>query len=601
MLSPILDIFRYIKMFQNYLGKKIYLIFALGLLAALSEAFGILMMIPLLETLDGSEVDPSDGIANNILYNIINFLGIQNSTLTILGVITVAFCMKGLIAFGAMSINAILMGSLLRKLKGKLFDHYTNMSFGYYSTKDTGHFTNLINEQPTKALEAFHQLTTLGGHLINTIVLMSLAFLITWQFGLMAIGVGILLLIIFVNLSSYVRSLSRITATENGVLTKWLIQTLHAFKYLAATGQTFVLKGSITKSIETLTKNQVGTGIAASFTQAVREPIAVIFIMSIVYVQIEIFDQALEPILVSIVLFYRALNSVLAVQSSFQGTFVHIGSMELVDEEFTNQRKNAVSHGEVEAEQFSQNIRFKDVSFSFGDELPNVLNNISINFPVNKSIALVGESGAGKSTLVDLITLLNKPQKGQILIDGIDSSVINKSSWRNQIGYVAQDTVIFDDTIANNISMWNSESKDSETLNEEIKIAARKANIYDFIISLEDGFNTLVGDRGVLLSGGQRQRLFIAREIYRKPNLLILDEATSALDSSAEREIQRSIDNLKGKTTVIIIAHRLSTIKNVDLIHVLKDGDSIENGTYEELTANPESAFYEFVSLQSLK
>ena len=145
--------------------------------------------------------------------------------------------------------------------------------------------------------------------------------------------------------------------------------------------------------------------------------------------------------------------------------------MELVDEEFTNQRNNAVSFGEVEAKKFSQNIRFKDVSFSFGDELPNVLNNMSIDFPVNKSIALVGESGAGKSTLVDLITLLNKPQKGQILIDGIDSNIIKKSSWRNQIGYVAQDTVIFDDTIANNISMWNTETKDSETLNEEIKIA----------------------------------------------------------------------------------------------------------------------------------
>lgn len=601
MLSPILDIYKYIKMFQTYLGKKIYLIFALGLLASLSEGFGILMMMPLLGTLGGSKVNPSDGFASDIMFNIINFLGLDNSTVTVLIIIALAFFLKGLMLFAALSANALFMGNLLRELKGRLFDHYTLMSYKYYSSKNTGHFTNLINEQATKALDAFFQLTTLGSQFINTIVLMTIAFLLSWEFGFMAVGVGIILLLLFVKLSTWVRSLSRITALENGVLTKWLVQTLQAFKYLAATGQTKVLKKSISKSIAKLVKNQIGMSIASSFTHSVREPIAVLFIVCIVFIQIIIFEQALEPILVSIVLFYRALNSVMGVQGAFQATYTLIGSMELVDEEFQNQKANKVSIGELEAPKLSKKILFDNVTFAYKDEDKKIINDITIEFPVKKSIAIVGGSGAGKSTLINLITLIHTPQKGNIYIDEIDSVDIEKSSWRSQIGYVSQDTVIFDDTIKNNISMWNYKNINKDILDKKLRDVARKANILEFIEDLPDGFESHVGDRGLLLSGGQKQRLFIARELFRNPNLLILDEATSALDSSSEKEVQASIDSLKGEITVIVIAHRLSTIKNVDLIHVLENGKSIESGNYQELSSNQNSVFHKLISMQSLK
>jgi len=209
------------------------------------------------------------------------------------------------------------------------------------------------------------------------------------------------------------------------------------------------------------------------------------------------------------------------------------------------------------------------------------LEDISMHINAKKSIAIVGESGSGKSTLVDLIALLHTPTNGKIFIDGTNGNDISKHSWRSQLGYVSQETIIFDDTIANNICMWSGDYINDKNLFTKIRKAANQANILDFIDSLDDGFNSLVGDRGVLLSGGQRQRLFVARELFRNPNLLILDEATSALDSESEKEIQKSIDNLKGEITVIAIAHRLSTIKNVDLIYVLKDGRIIESGSYQ--------------------
>jgi len=603
MLKPILEIISYIKLFRLYLGKRIYLIFCFSFLASLSEAIGIMMLLPLLESLDGgfqeASANPDDSRINILLYELFNFLGIASSTSSIIILITIAFFIKGIVTFAALGFNAYLIGKLLKELKGRLFNKYSNMNYHYYSSKDTGHFTNLINEQPTKALESFNQLTIFGGQLINMIVLMSVAFFMTWIFGLMAFGVGIVLLILFMSLNSYVRSLSRITAIENGNLNKWLIQTLQGFKYLTATAQTSLLKVNIIKSIDLLARNQIKTGIAAAFTQSVREPIAVIFIMLVVFIQLIIFNQQIEPLLVSIVLFYRALNSTLAVQSAFQGTFQHIGSMELVNTEFEAQDKNQAKNGKMIINEFKNSIVLDNVSFKHSNE-GFELKKLNLKIPARDSIAFVGESGSGKSTLIDILTLMNVPQRGSIYIDNVDALNIDKSSWRNQIGYVSQDTVIFDDSIGNNICMWKGDFNNDEKLLSKIKDAARKANILDFIESLKDGFNTVVGDRGILLSGGQKQRLFIARELLREPNLLILDEATSALDSDSEKKIQKSIDELQGQITVLVIAHRLSTIKNVDLIYVMENGALIESGSYESLLKNPNSKFKTMIELQSL-
>lgn len=601
MFKPIKDVFRYIKIFEIYLGIRMYLIYFLSLLASVFEGIGIIMLLPLLESIDTSANPdkPESGISK-ILYEIIEFLGFSNSIVSILLLIATAFIIKGIITFCALGFNAFLMGQLLKEIKVKLFQLYSSMSYSYYSSKNTGDLINLINEQPTKALEAFKQLTLLGSYLINTVILITLAFFMTFSFGLMALILGIVLLVLFLRMNSYVQNLSRIAAKENGTLTKWLIQALHGFKYLVSTDQLDKLKKYVNNSITILTSTQVKSGIAGAFTQSVREPIAVVFIMVIVFLQIFVFGLRLEPILVSIALFYRALNSTLAVQSAFQATFQHIGSMELVHDEFLNQKTHQSKDGENKIINFNNSIKFDNVSFTYENNSHVALKSISLNIPFKSSTAIVGESGAGKTTLVDLITLTNENYKGLISINGIQADKINKSSWRKQIGYVSQDTLIFDDTIANNISMWTGDINTDNNILQQIREAADQANILEFIDSLPNGFNTLVGDRGILLSGGQKQRIFIARELFRKPNLLILDEATSALDSESEKSIQDSIEFLTGKITVIVIAHRLSTIKKVDQIYLLEKGKIAEQGTYSELKNNSKSKFSKLVSLQVL-
>ena len=598
MIKQIKDLFKYLILFQNFLGKSIYLIFIFSLVASVLEGFGILMVLPLFESIDQSQNQESASQFVLIVYDLIEFVGMSASVTSVIIFIVLVFILKGIVNFFALGMIARFMGKLLLKLKANLYENYSNMTYKYYTIKDTGQFINLINEQPNRAINAFQQITIMFGNLISFIILMFLAFSSAWDFALMALIFGLIVVILFVKLNSYVRSLSRITATENGILNKWMIQALQSFKYLNATNQMNLLKSRILKSINILTDNQIKTGVASAFTQSVREPVAVVFIMSLIFVQIVILNQEFEPIIVSIILFYRALGSMLGVQSFFQGTFQYIGSLELISSEFNDQIKNKNNDGNIELGKLHNSIELNKINFSY-NESEFVFKDLSIKFNANSSIAIVGDSGSGKSTIVNIISLLLEPNSGQLLIDGIDSKSIIHSSWKNQIGYVSQETVIFDDTIKNNISMWNSSNLDDKQLQKKIKSTAKDANILDFIESLPNGFDTYVGDRGVQLSGGQRQRIFIARELFRNPSLLILDEATSSLDSVSEKEIQRSIDSLKGKITIIIIAHRLSTIKNVDKIFTVGNGSLIEEGTYLELI-NSDSYFRRITDLQKL-
>lgn len=600
-VDPVRDIPRYVRIFHKYLGKRTYIIFALTLAAGLAEGLGILMVLPLLQGLDiGGGGQPEANPVTTALNHVLAGFNLDGSTVAVLLIITVAFVFKGVLMFLATSVEAYLRGQLLRRLKGQLFDDYSRMRFQYYASRDTGHFINIIGGQIGGMLNAFTQLAQLTKQILNSAVYTALAFLVAWRFGLMALLLGLGLLLLFRWLNIQVRELSRRSAHEAGVLNKLLIQTLHAFKYLTATGQAQQLHGKVAHSIDKQTGYQVRTDIASGFTAAVREPVAVVFIMGIVVVQLLVLEQPLAPILVSIVLFNRGLGSILAIQASWQSLLSKSGSIEAVHKEFAAQAQQREPDGPKYIGALSEGISFKNISFAYNEEQAPVIHSLSLNIPVRQSVAFVGESGAGKSTLVDVLTLMLKPQQGQVLIDGVPSDRIALSSWRRQIGYVSQETVVFDDTIANNISMWAGKSSNDSALMERIVKAAKRAHIHHHIESLPEGYHTLVGDRGIRLSGGQRQRLFIARELFREPHLLILDEATSALDTESERHIQASIDDLKGQVTVVIIAHRLSTIRNVDHVYVLNKGRLVEDGSYLALRENTDSYFGRLIQAQSL-
>ena len=247
----------------------------------------------------------------------------------------------------------------------------------------------------------------------------------------------------------------------------------------------------------------------------------------------------------------------------------------------------------VNITEFHNEIEFRNVSFSYEQKL--ILSDISFKIPKGKTVALIGPSGGGKSTISDLIPRFYDPQGGQILFDGVDLRDCTMESLREQMGIVNQESLLFNDTIFNNISF----GKPNAT-REEVIHAAKVANAHNFIMGTENGYESSIGDRGVKLSGGQKQRLNIARAVLKNPPVLILDEATSALDTESEKLVQEALFRLMENRTTLVIAHRLSTIQNADEILVVDKGQLVERGTHEALISDENSVYYKLSSMQTL-
>ncbi len=600
MSNPIISIPRYLSIFKVYLGNKIYLIFALSIFSGFSEGVGFLMLLPLFTKLDSDSSLSSTSWFYGILQNIFNYFGLNGSYLKIFLVLILAYILKGILLFLANYLRAIYTGELLKVLKSKLFKAYTDMKYSYYLKNDSGHFVSLINEEINRSIQSFDRLTSVGLRAIYGVIYLSLGCFTSPRLGLISLVGGFFILTLFKSINNYVTKLSVKRAGENGYLSKLIIQIILSFKYLKATGGMNYLQNDILESINLLSSYQAGTGIASGFSKAVREPIVIIFMFTIVIYEVVILDQPIAPILISIVLFYKGLNSIVGIQGLWQDTLQYMGSTEVVHNEFNTLNDNRERRGSIPIKTFSNYIEFKNVYFSYSDENEYVINDLTLKINKLTTVALIGSSGAGKSTIADLISFIIKANKGDIFIDGKNINQICIEQWRNQISYVSQDSVIFDNTIAFNICMKALDINNEYILYNEVKAAAKKASIDEFIEALPNGYETVVGERGLRLSGGQKQRLFIAREIFKKPRLLILDEATSSLDSKSELLINNSLDTLRGETTILIIAHRLSTIKNVDYLYILERGKIIEKGTYKKLKSDRDSYLSKLISLQEL-
>ena len=280
-----------------------------------------------------------------------------------------------------------------------------------------------------------------------------------------------------------------------------------------------------------------------------------------------------------LIILYTTLQPIKELSKAGYAIQKGLASMERINkildaENNIREAKNAQS-----IEGLEHDIVLKNVCFSY-NETREILHNINLTVKKGQTLALVGQSGSGKSTMVDLIPRYHDVTSGCITIDGTDIRQLKLHSLRGLIGNVNQEAILFNDTIRNNIAF----GKENAT-QEEIEQAARIANAHDFIMEMEEGYDTMVGDRGCRLSGGQRQRISIARAILKNPPILILDEATSALDTESERLVQDALERLMSTRTTIAIAHRLSTIKHADEICVLHEGQIVERGTHEELIA----------------
>jgi ATP-binding cassette, subfamily B, bacterial MsbA len=426
-------------------------------------------------------------------------------------------------------------------------------------------------------------------------VYIAILFSISWQLSLIAL---VILPLLGFSLQPMLRKLRRGNLRRgnvHGEMTSVLQETISGIRLVKASGaeayeETRFAEGSNKYAQSSLKLTRLAL-LAPPITEIIGTLIAVLILWIGAWQVLSTGSMTGATLLAFLTLVLRLLQPLKQLSQMRTTAQASLASAERLFEILDSPAEFQLDRGTRDTAQFERDLRFEGVSFSYGDA--PVLKDIDLTARKGEVVALVGPSGSGKSTLVDLIPRFYEPAQGRIVLDGVDTREIKLPALRALTGIVSQETVLFHDTVRNNIAYGAA----SEYTQAQIEAAARAANAHDFIMELPSGYDTLLGERGTRLSGGQRQRLAIARALLTDPPILILDEATSALDTESERLVQEAIDRLLRGRTVFVIAHRLSTIAHADQILLLDRGEIVEQGSHAELLAR-RGAYYRLYSLQ---
>ncbi|MBL7860725.1 MAG: ABC transporter ATP-binding protein [Cyclobacteriaceae bacterium] len=576
--------------FYKYTGKKLWLIILLSPLVGILDAVGLSLIIPFaVNLISGAGVE-----SENVISSLLIDLGFDFSPWTIFYLIFFVFVAKLILRYVHLVLSAQISADFVLKLRSQLVKLIISLDYRHYTTVKTGHLLNTTTGEATKYattqkayVESISFLFILVGYAV-------LIVLNSWKSSLVLVLLGLSFNQIYRLLNSITKGLSRSIITYNREYNAKLIEMVSYFKYLKSTAR-FDFFG---KKLETTTvqsaRIQFRNTLVNGIPNVIQEVVILIMIGLLWLINYYVIQEPIEIILIILAIGYRASGTLSQFQSRKQMFYSGVGSIEAV----TKLVKEFSAFGETDSGRkdliFTKSISLERVSVVINNL--TILQDVSVKIPANKMVAFVGSSGAGKTTLVDIIAGVLKPDQGNILLDGRQYTDLATNAWRSQVGYITQESMVFDGSVLENITMHNGPEHDVISLNQAIAWS----RCDEFLHLLPNGLETQLGERGIKLSGGQRQRIAIARELYKMPSILIMDEATSSLDTESEKIIQLSIDNLKGRITTIIVAHRLSTIKNADLVYVMNAGKIIEKGTYENLMNDEKGLFNHYVRLQKL-
>ena len=502
-----------------------------------------------------------------------------------------AVCVALIVVFSAKNISlyiknitlSIVQYRLIRDLRNKLYSHFHYLSLSYFNKNKSGELTAvLVNDIDNMRNSLSIMFQKLFVEPINIIILMSLLFIVSTKLALIALLIIPVSGVIIFGISHSIRRRSARSQAQLAGITSMISETIGSMRIVKA----FANKGFEINRFAKETQKYYKLMLRRDRLRFVSSPVSETFGATIAALLLWV--GARDVLVIESISSEDFLRFILLLFSLFQP----LKNLTNVVNELQNGLASADRvfaimdinsdiqdiDNAVEVNDLKNTLSFDNVSFSYGDEKDKVLNNI--NFQINKGeiLALVGPSGAGKSTLVDLIPRFYDTLSGSIKIDGKDIKELNINSLRSLMGIVTQETFLFDDSVKANIAYGVENISD-----DKIKDAAIAANAHEFIKELPDGYNTIIGERGVSLSGGQKQRIAIARAIVKNPPILILDEATSSLDSESEKHVQSAIVNLMSERTVFVIAHRLSTVHNANKILVLENGQIVQEGKHNEL------------------
>jgi ATP-binding cassette subfamily C protein len=555
------------------------MVIVLSAVSSLFEGLSITMLFPLLAL---SGIDGDGGISSIASYidHVLSYLNI-NISIYSSAIIFVTFVIIQHTFFLLQSWqSAGLQVMFVAYWRQKLIDAYLKSNWNYFSEKNSGHLSHVMIVEPDRASNLISYLTNIIMTSFTAVAYLVVAFITSWQISLLLIACGIVIVTITCFIVRNPRKIAEEQARVSRNFTSNAQEMISGMKLIRASEGAEQIKLVLTTMISRIQASNRLLAMHPAFVRSTFEVAAVASLAATLVVGIVYLEQSGAVVLLIVAMFIRLYPRISSIQQFMHSFRLYMPFYEEVVgtlDEVANNAEPEARGGKYRISQgHSPDIVVNEASVAYG-RMP-ALRNVSFRIPARHTVAIVGPSGAGKSTLVDAILGLVPLQSGTIEIDGVPLEEINVASWRRAVGYVAQDTFLFNATIRDNIAFAKPGADDLQ-----ICAAAEKAQLCDFINSLPDGYDSIVGDRGVKLSGGQRQRIGLARALLGDPAVLILDEPTSSLDSHTEAAIIHDIEKLRGKTTIIVIAHRLSSLRQADLIHVLDQGRLVESGTWTEL------------------
>ena len=511
--------------------------------------------------------------------------------------LVVVFSVKNIALYIKNIMVSVVQFRLVTDLRNKLYNHLHYLSLSYFNKNRSGELTSiLINDIDNMRAALSTSFQKLFVEPINILAFLSLLFIISPKLAAIAILVIPISGVIIFGIAQSIRRRAARSQAKLAGITAIISETLGSMRIVKA----FVMKNYELKRFYAETRKYYQLMLRKDRLRLISSPItetigaSIAALLLFIGARDVLVTQSIssEDFIRFILLLFSVLGPIKNLGNVFNELQNGLASADRVFSIIDIKSDIHDNDDAIHIEKFQDNIRFQNVNFYYENESEMILKNINLSLKSGEILALVGPSGAGKSTLADLIPRFYDVTEGSILLDGEDIKNIKLNSLRSLMGIVTQETFLFNDSVKANIAYGLESVSD-----EDIKKAAIAANADKFIEQLPDGYETIIGERGVKLSGGQRQRISIARAIMKNPPILILDEATSSLDTESEKIVQDAIEKLMHNRTVIVIAHRLSTVHNASKIIVLDKGDIVDTGTHNELI-NKEGLYKQLHNMQ---
>jgi ATP-binding cassette, subfamily B, bacterial MsbA len=590
-----------------------------NVLYALFSTLSFIALIPMLDVLfkDAEKITAEPKLTsiwdiasfgNDYLYYYITKLtnesGPQYAQLLVVTIIISTFLLKNIFNYLALNHLMLLKNGVLKDLRNKMFDKIISLPISYYSEKRKGDMMARMLGDVNEVKNSFFNILELLIKEPMTIIF-TIGAMVAISFKLT------LFVFIFIPISGFViskigkslKAKSKKAQNENGYLISVVEETLGGLKVVKSYNAENNFTNKFNSSIQRLYRLTNSIGRKNNLSSPMSEFMGIVVIAILLWyggnmVLVETLADG-SPLLEGskfiayMGLAYNILTPAKAISKASYQVKSGLAAAERVFDVLEVENTITDKENAIVKTSFDSAITIENINFKYEEE--NVLKNFSLQVPKGKTIALVGQSGSGKSTIANLLTRFYDVQEGSVKIDGIDIKDMTLESLRHLMGLVTQDSILFNDTIKNNILLGKQDATD-----EEIIAALKVANAYEFVKDLPNGIETNIGDAGGKLSGGQKQRLSIARAVLKNPPIMILDEATSALDTESEKFVQIALENMMQNRTSIVIAHRLSTIQKADNIIVMQKGEIVEQGTHDELLAK-NGSYSKLVMMQSFE